>query len=203
MSICGRLGSMPVRLPVRPSSASGGYPKISAMGDEMTLYEGDIDSTTSGWVTTLQLALERAGFGPEGGVDGKFGWRTKAAVVAFQQAQGFADHGGTVGNQTWAALMGRDPEPAGTNNAAHGGLYHQHPEADHVPEVRPDSLMMEDPSVWVGAAVDYHNDPELASIIADVDSAFPRRRAGMGRPSRPHCRRDRTTRSGLASGSTS
>ena len=86
------------------------------MAEEMTLYDGDIDDTTEGWVTTLQLALTRAGHAPQGGVDGKFGWRTKAAVVAFQQSMDFSDQGGVAGNQTWAALMGRDPEEPGTNN---------------------------------------------------------------------------------------
>jgi peptidoglycan hydrolase-like protein with peptidoglycan-binding domain len=93
------------------------------MGDEMTLYEGDTDYTTGGWVTALQEALTKAGHAPEGGVDGKFGWRTKAAVVAFQIEQRFGDRGGVVGNQTWAALMGRERDLPGTNNGPHGGLY--------------------------------------------------------------------------------
>lgn len=96
------------------------------MGDEMSLYEGDIDDTTEGWVTTLQLALTRAGHPPDGGIDGKFGWRTAAAVKAFQEDKHLSSANGVVGNETWSVLMERDPEPPGTNNGPHGGLYHAH-----------------------------------------------------------------------------
>jgi hypothetical protein len=89
------------------------------MADEPSLYEGDVD--VDGWVETLQLALRRAGSEPEM-IDGKFGWRTARAVQAFQGAHGL-EADGVVGNQTWAALMGCDPEAPGVNNGPHGGLY--------------------------------------------------------------------------------
>src|SRR5258708_2606961 len=88
------------------------------MGDEPSLYEGDAD--VSGWVETLQLALRRAGHDP-GPIDGKFGWRTAQAVVAFQQERQLQSNG-VVGNESWAALLERDPEPPGVNNGPHGGL---------------------------------------------------------------------------------
>jgi peptidoglycan hydrolase-like protein with peptidoglycan-binding domain len=93
------------------------------MGDEPSLYEGDLD--VNGWVETLQLALRRAG--QQVDVDGKFGETTRRAVVAAQQAAGI-EHDGVVGNQTWALLMQRAPEPPGVNNGPHGGL---HPPANH------------------------------------------------------------------------
>jgi hypothetical protein len=55
-------------------------------------------------VRSLQEKLQAAGFDP-GGVDGKFGPNTKAAVLAFQRAQGIQVDG-VVGNQTLRAIAG-------------------------------------------------------------------------------------------------
>ncbi len=63
-------------------------------------------------VTDLQNKLKAAGFNP-GGVDGVFGPKTKAAVVAFQRAQGITVDG-IVGPQTWGKLN-RTSGPAPTN----------------------------------------------------------------------------------------
>jgi peptidoglycan hydrolase-like protein with peptidoglycan-binding domain len=58
-------------------------------------------------VRELQKALETKGFDPKG-VDGQFGGNTRAAVMAFQQANGLkAD--GIVGTRTRAALFGNAP----------------------------------------------------------------------------------------------
>lgn len=60
-------------------------------------------------VRALQKALEKAGFNP-GGIDGKFGLATEAAVMAFQRSEGLlAD--GVAGPRTQAALAGRKPAP--------------------------------------------------------------------------------------------
>jgi hypothetical protein len=32
--------------------------------------------------------------------------------------------------------------------------------------------MSDDPCVWIGQVIDYHNDPELVPIVASVDAAF-------------------------------
>jgi len=86
------------------------------MADEPTLYEQDVD--VNGWVAELQTALQAAGYDP-GPLDGKFRWRTAKAVIAYQSSFGLkAD--GIVGNQTWAALRGRAPEPPGVNNKPYG-----------------------------------------------------------------------------------
>ncbi|GAB5466979.1 MAG: hypothetical protein Kilf2KO_00090 [Rhodospirillales bacterium] len=58
-------------------------------------------------VTLLQRALAAKGFSP-GAVDGHFGGKTKAAVIAFQEAQGLGVDG-KVGKKTWKAL---EPLPA-------------------------------------------------------------------------------------------
>lgn len=64
----------------------------------MSLSIGDHGSA----VRRLQRQLESEGFSP-GGIDGKFGHRTQAAVMAFQRAHGLrAD--GAVGEDTSAAL---------------------------------------------------------------------------------------------------
>ncbi len=71
-------------------------------------------------VRQLQQMLQSAGYNT-GGVDGKFGPNTRAAVVAFQRASGIpAD--GIVGNQTRQVLF-RDgfdsrPVPSNTNRTA-------------------------------------------------------------------------------------
>ena len=61
-------------------------------------------------VASLQQALRDAGFDP-GPIDGDFGPRTRAAVVAFQQARGLTVDG-VVGPQTWGALRGAGGAPA-------------------------------------------------------------------------------------------
>ncbi|WP_291353114.1 peptidoglycan-binding protein [Desulfosporosinus sp.] len=53
-------------------------------------------------VKKLQSKLAAAGFSP-GGIDGIFGSKTRAAVVAFQKSQGLAQDG-IVGTKTWTAL---------------------------------------------------------------------------------------------------
>jgi lysozyme family protein len=55
-------------------------------------------------VRSLQEKLQAAGFDP-GGVDGKFGANTRAAVLAFQRAQ-HLQVDGVVGNQTLRAIGG-------------------------------------------------------------------------------------------------
>lgn len=107
---------MPARLPLRPFRRGANRTKLRRMGDEVSLYEDDVD--VDGWVLQLQTELEAAGFSP-GKLDGWFGPNTKAAVEAFQAANGL-EGGGVVGNQTWSVLRGRDPEPPGVNNGPHG-----------------------------------------------------------------------------------
>jgi peptidoglycan hydrolase-like protein with peptidoglycan-binding domain len=63
-------------------------------------------------VTDLQNKLKAAGFNP-GASDGIFGPKTKAAVVAFQRAQGITVDG-IVGPQTWGKLN-RTGGPAPTS----------------------------------------------------------------------------------------
>jgi cell wall-associated NlpC family hydrolase len=73
-------------------------------------------------VKDLQNKLKAAGFNP-GPVDGAFGPKTKAAVVAFQRAKGITADG-IVGPQTWGKLNGTSgptpptpPGPAGRGTA--------------------------------------------------------------------------------------
>lgn len=61
-------------------------------------------------VRELQQALADAGYDP-GPIDGDFGPRTRAAVVAFQRDRGL-EVDGVVGPQTWGALSGAAPAPA-------------------------------------------------------------------------------------------
>jgi peptidoglycan hydrolase-like protein with peptidoglycan-binding domain len=53
-------------------------------------------------VKELQQKLQAKGFGP-GPIDGVFGPRTEAALVAFQRATGLAPDG-VAGPLTWSAL---------------------------------------------------------------------------------------------------
>ena len=62
-------------------------------------------------VEELQKMLKDAGFDP-GPLDGKFGPKTRAAVLAFQQGKGLQVDG-VVGPQTRAALLGLPPVPPG------------------------------------------------------------------------------------------
>lgn len=67
-------------------------------------------------VTRLQEQLAAAGFDP-GGVDGEFGARTKAAVIAFQRARGLQVDG-VAGNETLRAIGGTSSfEPAQPSGA--------------------------------------------------------------------------------------
>lgn len=63
-------------------------------------------------VRELQQLLAECGFDP-GPIDGDFGARTRAAVLAFQRASGLASDG-IAGPQTWSALLQRSAqrEPA-------------------------------------------------------------------------------------------
>ncbi len=85
------------------------------MADEPTLYEHDID--VYGWVVELQRLLADRGH-PSGDPAGDFGADTKAAVIAFQRANG-CDDDGIVGNQSWAALRG-GTAPEGIRNEPYG-----------------------------------------------------------------------------------
>jgi peptidoglycan hydrolase-like protein with peptidoglycan-binding domain len=73
-------------------------------------------------VRDLQTKLKAAGFNP-GTVDGAFGPKTKAAVLAFQRAKGITADG-IVGPQTWGKLNGTTgptpptpPTPGGRGTA--------------------------------------------------------------------------------------
>ena len=73
-------------------------------------------------VRELQTLLKSKGFNP-GPVDGAFGPKTKAAVQAFQRAQGIAVDG-VVGPQTWGKLKGASgpaPSPSPTPGPAAKG----------------------------------------------------------------------------------
>jgi cell wall-associated NlpC family hydrolase len=69
-------------------------------------------------VKELQTLLKSKGFNP-GPVDGAFGPKTKAAVLAFQRAKGISVDG-IVGPQTWGKLKGAGG-PAPTPNPNPGG----------------------------------------------------------------------------------
>jgi Putative peptidoglycan binding domain len=85
-----------------------------------TLYRHDSDSEpASGWVTYLQGMLQVNGQDP-GAIDGLFGPRTEAAVVAFQSANGCTPDG-VVGNQTWGALHGQQVAAGVNRTNPHGG----------------------------------------------------------------------------------
>ncbi|HZV03397.1 MAG TPA: peptidoglycan-binding protein [Planctomycetota bacterium] len=67
---------------------------------EPTIQEG----STGPAVSLCQQLLTNKGYDP-GGIDGDFGPNTRAAVIAFQAANGLATDG-VVGPMTWAALQG-------------------------------------------------------------------------------------------------
>jgi len=73
-------------------------PANAGLQMDSTVEEG----ATGGAVEDIQRLLKAKGFDP-GPVDGGFGPRTTAAVVAFQTAKGLAADG-IVGPQTWARL---------------------------------------------------------------------------------------------------
>ena len=136
------------------------------MGAEPSLYEGD--AGVDGWVETLQLALRRAGQEP-GPIDGKFGWQTARAVVAFQE-QHQLQNNGVVGNQTWAALMERDPEPPGVNNGSHGGLYPPQPHAAPAPTI-PGAGWVPEPAQLMFTSAPAFDSNEV-QVDLDVQSDF-------------------------------
>jgi len=84
--------------PVTSSAATSPASSTAATG---MLQEGSHGQA----VKDLQAALKKAGFDPHG-VDGNFGPKTTAAVVAFQRSAGIVVDG-RVGPQTWAALNAR------------------------------------------------------------------------------------------------
>ena len=53
-------------------------------------------------VKEIQVALKNAGFDP-GALDGKFGKKTKQALISFQKARGL-EPDGSAGKKTWAKL---------------------------------------------------------------------------------------------------
>ena len=70
-------------------------------------------------VAELQRKLQAAGFDP-GPIDGDFGPRTEAAVLAFQRSRGI-DVDGIVGPQTWGTLDGVDASPVAAASPTTGG----------------------------------------------------------------------------------
>jgi len=81
-----------------PTPAAYHSPSIVAGWPQLSLY------TQGEAVTSLQYLLQQSGATLS--VDGKFGSSTDAAVRVFQKAQGVtADTIGTVGPQTWKALI--------------------------------------------------------------------------------------------------
>jgi peptidoglycan hydrolase-like protein with peptidoglycan-binding domain len=82
-----------------PAPSSGGVSGISL--DRSSWLHGGSSGPA---VEDLQNKLKSAGFDP-GPIDGQFGPKTRAAVIAFQQAKGLMVDG-IVGPQTKAALLG-------------------------------------------------------------------------------------------------
>jgi peptidoglycan hydrolase-like protein with peptidoglycan-binding domain len=78
---------------------------------EPTLRKGD--KNPDGWVEFLQQELNARGENLK--IDGDFGASTLAAVIRFQKSQPGVQVDGTVGNQTWAALRGGQPEKPSTD----------------------------------------------------------------------------------------
>ncbi|MFH1807224.1 MAG: peptidoglycan-binding protein [Pseudomonadota bacterium] len=70
-------------------------------------------------VKTLQQKLKNAGFNP-GAVDGDFGPRTRAAVLAFQRSRGISADG-VVGPQTWGKLNGTSGSSGTSGSTSTGG----------------------------------------------------------------------------------
>jgi peptidoglycan hydrolase-like protein with peptidoglycan-binding domain len=104
------------------AAASGGQPRDVGLGTNVLALGSGYDSPNgSPLVRAAQRDLERAGY-PPGGIDGRYGPRTRQAVIAFQTSHGL-DVDGVVGPRTWAALEvpililgpGAGDEPGGSN----------------------------------------------------------------------------------------
>jgi hypothetical protein len=74
------------------------------------------DGASGATVSDLQQKLKDAGFDP-GPIDGKFGAKTREAVLAFQRAKGISVDG-IVGPETRAALLGEPLPPKPTPSGA-------------------------------------------------------------------------------------
>jgi peptidoglycan hydrolase-like protein with peptidoglycan-binding domain len=108
-----RRGSTVVVLDVERGGAGLGGP----LALEVSAFETTSPPTlrrgmTGSAVRDLQTRLAAKGF-DVGAIDGAFGARTEAAVIAFQRARGLAADG-IVGAQTWSALEGAARAPWGT-----------------------------------------------------------------------------------------
>jgi peptidoglycan hydrolase-like protein with peptidoglycan-binding domain len=91
--------------PAKPTTPT--TPPSSSGGSDPVLREGASGSA----VTKLQQLLQKAGCNP-GGIDGKFGAGTQAAVMSFQGSRGLSVDG-VVGPQTWHALETGAPAVSG------------------------------------------------------------------------------------------
>ena len=91
---------MPISRATTSSSSTTSRITLSAGTNNGLLQQGANGAS----VTALQRALAQAGFNP-GGVDGDFGPKTKAAVMAFQRANGLTVDG-VAGPKTFGALNG-------------------------------------------------------------------------------------------------
>lgn len=85
---------------IRPAYTGGN----SSSGGNVTVTVKEVSTGSSGRaVKNLQLILNNRGYNC-GTADGDFGSKTKAAVIAFQKAQGLGADG-IVGTKTWTALF--------------------------------------------------------------------------------------------------
>ncbi|GEM_PF-1599823 len=97
--------------PPNPSAPTPATPSVGGGLDGVTSEPSTFlkNGSSGPQVEDLQKRLKEAGFDP-GPLDGKFGPKTRAAVLAFQQAKGIQVDG-IVGPQTKAAMLGQ-PIPA-------------------------------------------------------------------------------------------
>ena len=79
--------------------------------------------SSGSWVKTLQEMLNRNGYNLA--VDGKYGPKTKAAVIGYQKAHGLKVDG-LVGDETWGSLY-RTTGDGTTLSAATGQYYYVYP----------------------------------------------------------------------------
>ncbi len=101
-------GNSPSEEPTAPTATDATF--TLPAGTKLRLGE-DADPAV---VSDLQQALKTAGYDP-GAIDGKYGQKTVAAVVAFQQASGLSADG-VVGAATAAALNKAPAADAGTSS---------------------------------------------------------------------------------------